>query len=149
MWVTVLANALGATRFIAAPCMLYRRHEEALTISILPPKKKIHSLFASRLSRGRLFTRSALFRLELAEHLEKLAENSPDLYRDVLKEHAQDFRQSSSILRNRASLELEGLGNRSIALFHNIRAGAYSRTNNFGYGWRSLAVDVAKLCRIL
>jgi hypothetical protein len=149
MWVGVLANALGATRFIAAPCMLYRRHEEALTVSFSRPKK-IQSLLESRLARGHRFFQGALLRLEIAEHLEKLAENSPAHYRDGLKEHAQDFRLGSNILRNRAALELERrLGRRAIALFQNIRAGAYSRRNNFGYSLRSLALDVAKLGRVL
>jgi len=148
-WVSVLANALGATRFIAAPCMLYRRHEDALTESFSRPNK-IQSLLEPRLSRGHRFFQGALLRLEIAEHLEKLAENSPAHYRDRLKEHAQDFRLGSNILRNRAALELERqLGKRAIALFQNIQAGAYSRKNNFGYSLRSLSLDVAKLSRVL
>ena len=148
-WISVLANALGATRFIAAPCILYRRHEEALTISFSRPKKS-QILLESRLSRGHRFFQGALFRLEIAEHLEKLAEHSPARYRRGLKEHAQDFRQGSNVLRNRAALELERqLGRRATALFQNIRVGAYLHTNNFGFSLRSLALDVAKLCRVL
>jgi hypothetical protein len=148
-WICILANAIGATRFIANPCMLYRRHEGALTIS-LSPAKKVQSLTESRLSRGHRFLHGAHLRLEIAEHLEKLAENCSAHYRDGLKEHAQDFRSGANILRNRAALELERrLGKRAIALLQNIRDGAYSHRNNFGYSWRSLALDVAKLGRVV
>jgi len=150
VWVALMANALGSSRFVPTPLMFYRRHKNAATRNFTGDPGSPSNPFSLDRSAADKFAWDSTIHKEISQYLRELAQTCAEFHRSALLEHSEDFRLRSVILRNRERLEREQrIVKRARALVDNIQVGAYNRANNFGFGLRSLGKDLAKLSGLL
>lgn len=146
-WISVIANAIGSTRFIAKSCVLYRRHTANLTsLPDFTRKSVLERMNQTFKDNADGFQSRGAFAGVIQAYLETISETAPSIYRARLREHALDYGIYSEIMaRRRCIWRSQRISERAKCFLLNIRCGAYYHKNIFGFNLRSGLKDLARV----